>query len=76
MWEGGGGGGGRAQRYEGFSVTKRYMGVGGYLADRYITLIFNFICKNQRNFVGGVWASVTKRYIHGGGWVARIYKKA
>ena len=25
------------------NVTKRYMGVRGYLADRYVTLIFNFI---------------------------------
>ena len=28
----------------GVSVTKRYMGVGGYSADRYVTLILNFIC--------------------------------
>ena len=28
----------------GASVTKRYMGVGGYPADRYLTLIFNLIC--------------------------------
>ena len=27
----------------GLSVTKRYMGVGGYLADRYVALILNFI---------------------------------
>ena len=26
------------------SVAKRYMGMEGYLADRYVTLILNFIC--------------------------------
>ena len=39
--EGGGRGGGGGV---GLSVTKRYMGVMGILADRYVTLIFNFIC--------------------------------
>ena len=41
--EGGAGGGGGGGVSVWLNVTERYMGVGGYLADRYVTLIFNFI---------------------------------
>ena len=34
------------------------------------------LSKNERHFVGGVWASVTKRYIGVGWWVAKTSNKA